>query len=161
MDSTKNSVPSCMDKGAKTCKSIVRYSYLLKVVFTVLLFFEMYSLAFVAFPFVVGTPIYILAALAFATIPTAGVILGIVLLFVLLVTWFLVLPFLMLWKSEKVFFVGNIVFTVLNLADAVCFIGAAVISCGWPFIIGTVFNAAMIAVSVLWIFKTSKKRTSV
>ncbi|MBQ3100225.1 MAG: hypothetical protein IJC50_04460 [Clostridia bacterium] len=153
MDSTKNSVPYCMDRGTKTCKSIVRCLYLLKVVCTALLFLEMYSLIFVAFPFIIGTPIYIFAGVTFEMIPPACAIVGIVLLFV----WILVLPFFMFWKSEKLFFIGNIILTVLNLADVLCFISIAVISSELAFIIGSVFDAATIAVSAVWIFKTSRK----
>ncbi len=158
MDSTKNSAMPVTDKGTSRCKIVIRCAYLAKVLFTVLFIFQMAGLKIFAFPFSIIAPLYMFAYVFGSTKFIPVLSLGIFVLgIIVLIAWFLALPFLMFWRSKVVFSVGNIIFAVLNLFDATC----VVFSESPARALYVAVNVALIAVSMLWFFKTSKKRTSI
>ena len=150
MDETKK---VSVGKYGEICKAIIRAVYLLKLsVGTVCAFF--------VGPILISAPTYMLLVLGFddhfLELPALVCMAILILILVMIVLWTLVLPFLLFAKSKKVFCVGNIIFAVLNLADAVYFAYMST-SLVYFFIVGALVNIALVVVSAFWIFKVSKK----
>jgi len=137
-----------------TYKVIVRASYIVKVIVSLLSAFGIIELML---PVSIISPEYTFGIFIFGDVEGLAFLFGSFLWFYELLTWALILPVLMFLKSKTAFSAGLVNFIVLNLIDAVFFVFVYTKFAGWNSIIGIIFNIVIVTISVLLLIKLQRK----